>query len=284
MKRTTIIGTILIAAMTGAESSCVNIGTEEEKPVITVTIEPLRYFTEEIAGEKFDVVTIVPKGSDPETYEPTARQMAALQRSELLIEIGDLGFERTWLNRMHGEAQHLIIINTSENIVRVSREGSADPHTWMSTTNALTIADNIYKALKRIDMKDSLYFKDRLLTLRRTIMDTEIAINEKLDSIKSRTFIIYHPALTYFANDYGLRQLAIEEGGHEPTAASMGQLIEEARKDKARVMLVQQEYGSRSTATIEKETGTKRATINPLNYNWNEEMRSIADKLANNAE
>lgn len=44
---------------------------DNEKPVIAVTIEPQRYFTEAIAGDKFDVISIVPKGSSPETYDPT---------------------------------------------------------------------------------------------------------------------------------------------------------------------------------------------------------------------
>ena len=58
------------------------------RSVITVTIEPLRYFTECIAGDKFDVETMVPKGGNPETYEPSARQMINLSNSVLYIKIG----------------------------------------------------------------------------------------------------------------------------------------------------------------------------------------------------
>ena len=39
--------------------------------IITVTMEPQRYFTEAIAGDKFTVRSMVPKGSSPETYDPT---------------------------------------------------------------------------------------------------------------------------------------------------------------------------------------------------------------------
>ena len=51
---------------------------DNEKPVIAVTIEPQRYFTEAIAGDKFDVISIVPKGSSPETYDPTPQQLVSL--------------------------------------------------------------------------------------------------------------------------------------------------------------------------------------------------------------
>ncbi len=71
MKTLLIIGScLLLAACTGRTSQS---GTEE-KPVITVTLEPQRYFTEAIAGDKFTVVSMVPKGSSPETYDPVPPQ------------------------------------------------------------------------------------------------------------------------------------------------------------------------------------------------------------------
>ena len=46
--------------------------------IITVTMEPQRYFTEAIAGDKFTVRSMVPKGSSPETYDPTPQQLVSL--------------------------------------------------------------------------------------------------------------------------------------------------------------------------------------------------------------
>ena len=90
------------------------------KPTIAVTIEPLRYFAEKIGGDRFDVVTMVPGGASPETYEPTAQQMAALSESCLYIEAGNLGFERTWMKRLGANASHLIVVNSSEGIAPVA--------------------------------------------------------------------------------------------------------------------------------------------------------------------
>ena len=58
---------------------------DNEKPVIAVTIEPQRYFTEAIAGDKFDVISIVPKGSSPETYDPTPQQLVSLGDSKAYL-------------------------------------------------------------------------------------------------------------------------------------------------------------------------------------------------------
>lgn len=89
---------LLLAACTGRTSKAS--GSEEAKPVITVTIEPQRYFTEAIAGDKFTVVSMVPKGSSPETYDPIPQQLVSLGDSKAYLRIGYIGFEQTWMDRL----------------------------------------------------------------------------------------------------------------------------------------------------------------------------------------
>ncbi len=253
---------------------------DDGRPVVTVTIEPLRYFAEQIGGDRFRVVTMVPGGVSPETYEPTAQQMAGLSESVLYIKVGDLGFERTWMKRFRANAQHLIVADASDGIVPLpSCGGHGDPHTWTSPVNALQIARNIYKNMALIDSKDSLYFKARLDSLCERIMAIDTRIGRMMDSSASKSFIIYHPALSYFARDYKLKQLAIEDNGREPSAASLKQLIDEARRDGTKLMFVQKEFANRNTETVVKATGAAKVEINPLSYDWENEMTKIAEAI-----
>lgn len=255
---------------------------EDRRPTITVSIEPLRYFVERIGGDRFNVVTMVPNGNSPETYEPTARQMTGLAESELYIKAGNLGFERTWMKRLRSNAQHLIIIDSSEGIEPLQTDGGhgvADPHTWTSPANALRIAQNIYTAMKRIDAKDSAYFKANLDSLTWKIIDTDTKISNRLAKARRRSFIIYHPALSYFARDYRLKQIAIEQDGREPSAASLKSLIEEARRSGTRILFVQKEFSNRNTGTVAGSTGAEVVEINPLSYEWGEELLRIADAI-----
>ena len=66
-----LLATILIASCKPKSGQSDKTGG---KPVITVTLEPLRYFTEAIAGDRFTVVSMVPKGTSPETYAAAARR------------------------------------------------------------------------------------------------------------------------------------------------------------------------------------------------------------------
>ena len=245
---------------------------------ITVSIEPLRYLTEQIVGDLFEVVTMVPKGSSPETYEPTARQMADLSESILYIKVGELGFERTWMPRLTSNAPHITVVNSSEGIT--SHIGD-DPHSWMSARNAIIMAHNIYEAVKRIDVKDSVLFRQRLDSLCSVIHATDKYIRQTTAQAHCKSFIIYHPALTYFASDYGLEQLALEEHGREPSAAELEQIISTARAKGVKTMFIQREFANRNVDIITNTIGARKVEINPLGYDWNKEMRRIAAEMTN---
>lgn len=115
MKRTFLYILAALLAMSCKNNSVQN-KNEDDKPVITVTIEPLRYFTEAIAGDNFNVVSMVPKGSSPETYDPTPQQLVDLAKSKAYFRIGYIGFEQTWMDKLTDNAPHLQFFDTSRGI------------------------------------------------------------------------------------------------------------------------------------------------------------------------
>ena len=268
---------VLLMVTAGALFSCTS-PKNDNKNKITVSIEPLRYLTEQIVGDRFEVTTMVPKGSSPETYEPTARQMTDLSESILYIKVGKLGFEQTWMPRLTANAPHITVVNSSEG---VTSNIDHDPHLWMSAKNAIVMAHNIYDAVKRIDAKDSVYFRQRLDSLCNVIHATDKYIKQSTSTNSRRTFIIYHPALTYYASDYGLEQLAIEAHGREPSAAELQNIISTARSKGVKTMFVQREFANRNVDVIANAIGARKVEINPLGYDWNKEMRLIAEEMAN---
>lgn len=263
------------------------------KPVIAVTIEPQRYFTEAIAGDKFDVVSIVPKGSSPETYDPTPQQLVSLGDSKAYFRIGYIGFEQVWMDRLTDNTPHIQVFDTSKDVDLIyeadedhgdhRHAGGVEPHIWNSTNNALIIARNIYKALCRLDKENEGYYLTRYDSLSRQIMQTDSIIRQTLQQPDcAKSFMIYHPALSYFARDYGLQQISIEEGGKEPSPAHLKELIDLCREDDVRVVFIQPEFDRRNAEIIARETQTRIVPINPLSYDWNEEMQGVARALAEN--
>ena len=275
---------ILIATL----SSCNQSSKKSDVPILTVTIEPLRYFTEAIAGDKYRVISMIPKGSSPETYDPTPQQLIALNQSDAYLRIGHIGFEQAWMERIKNNSPHIKVFDTSEDIDFIRgeghwhgnhfHEGGVEPHIWNSAINATIIADNICKALCQLDSVNQTHYQTRTDSLKRTITETEKKVRTLLHNADS-TFLIYHPALSYFARDYRLKQISIEEGGKEPSPFNMKTLIETCRKENVRVIFVQQEFDQRNAQLIASELEAQIVPINPLSYNWAEEMIRIAEAL-----
>lgn len=285
---------LLVAACTGRASRSNN--GDEEKPVITVTLEPQRYFTEAIAGDKFKVVSMVPKGSSPETYDPVPQQLVSLGDSKAYFRIGYIGFEQTWMERLMNNTPHIQVFDTSKGIDLILNNGDHDhghghgphdghthavePHVWNSTANALIIAGNTYKALSQLDKANDAYYMARYDSLCQRIQHTDSLIRQQLSAPEAaKAFMIYHPALSYFARDYGLHQISIEEGGKEPSPAHLKDLIDLCKEEDVRVIFVQPEFDKRNAETIAQQTGTKVVPINPLSYDWEEEMLNVAKAL-----
>ena len=286
---------LLLAACTGRASKSNN--GDGEKPVITVTLEPQRYFTEAIAGDKFKVISMVPKGSSPETYDPVPQQLVSLGDSKAYFRIGYIGFEQVWMERLMNNTPHIQVFDTSKGIDLILNNGDHDhghghgprdghthavePHVWNSTANALIIAGNTYKALSQLDKANDAYYMARYDSLCQRIQHTDSLIRQQLSAPEAaKAFMIYHPALSYFARDYGLHQISIEEGGKEPSPAHLKELIDLCQTEDVRVIFVQPEFDKRNAETIAQQTGTKVVPINPLSYDWEEEMLNVAKALA----
>lgn len=263
---------------------------DNEKSVIAVTIEPQRYFTEAIAGDKFDVISIVPKGSSPETYDPTPQQLVSLGDSKAYLRIGYIGFEQVWMDRLIDNTPHIQIFDTSKDIDLILGEahnhgdhqhaGGVEPHIWNSTNNALIIARNTYKALCQLDKENEAYYLNRYDSLCQRIMYTDSIIRKTLQQPgTAQSFMIYHPALSYFARDYGLQQISIEEGGKEPSPAHLKDLVDLCRQEDVRIIFIQPEFDRRNAEIIARETGTDIVPINPLSYDWEAEMLAVAQAL-----
>ena len=271
-------------------------GSLKKERIISVTIEPQRYFVEQIAGDKFKVHCVVPAGQSPETFDPSPRQMAEIGRSIAYFRIGYIGFEQAWMENIRKNnpdmpvfdlSKGLALVHGTEQMEEAGHSASGghhthqvDPHIWSSFEGARTIARNVLDALVMLDKENSSYYRENYGKLCAVIDSTETAASKLLKPLLSRTFIIYHPSLTYFAKEYGLTQLCIEFDGKEPSPSQMKELIDTARKHNVRVVFVQQEFDSKNAALVAEETGCRLVVINPLAYDWPGEMLHIAKSLA----
>lgn len=276
-------------------------GPAQKNRQISVTIEPQRYFAEKIVGDRFQISTVVPNGQSPESYDPSPKQMIEIGQSIAYFQIGNIGFEQAWMDNIKKNNPETKFYDLSKGVklIQLNEEDTeeadhheedghehhhhhhgTDPHIWSSIEGAKIISQNILDAVIELDPDNKGFYEANYQKLSQEIEQTGNTIRQLLANKQGSAFIIYHPALTYFANENGLTQLCIEMDGKEPSPAQLKALVETAKKHQAQVIFIQQEFDQKNAEMISQETGCALKVINPLDYQWDKELINIAKALA----
>ena len=264
-------------------------GAQADSSAVFVSILPLKYFAKKIIGDRFPVEVMVPPGASPETYSPTPRQMQKLSQAAAYFAVGHLGFETAWLQRLREANQNMEVFFTDTGIDLIKgdtlehgdhahKEG-IDPHIWTSPKQAKQIAINIFEGMVAIDPGNREYYYQNLQKLFDEIARVDHEVTMKLALIKGKRFLIFHPSLGYLARDYGLIQESIEFEGKSPSPKHMQEIVEEARQQHIKLILIQKQFDKADAETIAKEIHADVVQIDPLDEDWPKETLSIAAKL-----
>ncbi|MGM9694097.1 MAG: metal ABC transporter solute-binding protein, Zn/Mn family [Alloprevotella sp.] len=278
-----LLSLVLLAA---TWSSCSETPSDN-RPTLTVSMEPLRFVTEAVAGDAYRVVSLMPKGASPETFDPTPRQLMELNSSQAVFMFGTMPFERSVLPRMTGSASGVALFEVAQDVKPLETSGHAhdsssglDPHVWMSVRNLSLMAERVCNALCEVEPDSAEGFRRRLTQFQNEMTQLDETLSQQLKGLRHRAFLIYHPALGYFARDYALRQLPVELDGKEATAARLEQLVNAAKTDSVRVVFVSEEHPDRQAQRLAEMLQTPLVRINPLTADVKEELLRIADCLA----
>lgn len=268
--------------------SCGN--SVQEKRMITVSILPQKFMLKKIVGDRFEISCMLNEGNNPEAYEPSMTHLMNIEHSVAYFCIGYIGFEDAIVGKAHVNNPNLKIFNTSKGVevirgTHFSPEGEhneADPHLWTSVANAIKISQNMLAAVVELDPDNADEYTRNFNAFKSELDSLDSRIKSQLAGKQGSAFLVWHPSLSYFARDYGLRQVSLEYEGKEIPIDKLKQNIDAARESGAHVLFVQREFDSRQAETIGEELGVKMVKINPMSYNWETELENIANAIANN--
>lgn len=276
---------IYIAALLLAVG-CTTPPPQPTEPTIYVSIAPLRSLVEAITEQDFPVEVLVPAGASPENFELTPKQYIALNEAQWIFSTGLITFETTLLHKLPEGAR---IIDLSRGIELIAgtcshhHHGHAhahgvDPHTWTSPRALQLMSRTIYEAIHN-EHPDSVRYTQNFNRLQERLEALDRAIEAQISASGVEQFIVYHPALTYYARDYGLRQISIEEEGKEPSAKRLAELIRTARAEGIRTVLVQRQFPRSSVEAVADDMEAEVVEFDPLAENVIENIAHITDLI-----
>ncbi len=283
-----LMGIIVVACGSDGE------GEKNGKVGVVVTLLPQAEFMERIGGEKIAVTVMVPSGASPHTYEPTPSQMTAVAEAEMYAKVGSsVEFELVWMDKLVDQNKNMLVVDCSQGITLMEmtephehggeahddHEEEIDPHIWMSPKNSMGMVKNICDGLVEVDPVNTAYYEANRDTYLKELVQLDQDIEEGLADVTNRVFMVYHPAFGYFAHEYELTMLPIEEEGKEPTAKGLVNLIDEAKEHDIKVIFAEPQFDPKSADVIADEIGGTVILIDSLAKEYTDNIRFILSEM-----
>ncbi|MFA6908273.1 MAG: zinc ABC transporter substrate-binding protein [Patescibacteria group bacterium] len=237
---------------------------------VTASFYPLYYFTQQIGGDKVSVANITPAGVEPHDYEPTAKDVARIENSRLLIVNG--GGLEAWLEnvRQNITPGQTTIVTAGEGLpmqeVAEGGETISDPHVWLSPVLARHMVDVIASALTEADPSNGDYYGTNAQALQNRLIALDTEYHRGLRSCTRRTFVTAHAAFHYLAVTYNLEQLAITgiSPESEPSPQELASIAEFAREHAVGYIFFEELVSPKLSETVAHEVGAQTLVLNPL--------------------
>jgi len=259
-----LMSLVIAACAGGAPSS-----TADNRVLLAASIAPLADFARQVGSDHVQIITLVPPGASPHTYELTPSQVKQVAKARLLV-LNDVGLEY-WADKLVQSAGNpdLIVMDTSQGIeilAGATDEIGGNPHIWLDPENAIVQVGHIRDALIRADPAHADDYRvnaERYISELRAL-DQEIA--SEVATWSNQQFIAFHPAWVYFAQRYGLVQAAVieESPGREPSPAGMAQIVETAKRIDAKAIFAEPQFSPKAARTIAEESGAQVLFLDPL--------------------
>ena len=281
--------TVIIIIQVLLMVSCASLADkEDDKLTVAVSIIPQETFVKEVSGNMVDIITAIPPGKSPENYAPSPMEIEKLSRSSIYFTIG-VPAETGILDKLNDINGSIKIVDLADKVKEHYPEievapGHRDPHIWLSPKRASVMVDIISHELSEANKENSGTYRENAQLYIEKLIEIDKEISGLFSNLKNRTFIIYHPSLGYFADDYGLNMVSIEEGGKEAAPSNLQKVIDIAREQNIKTVFYQSEIDSKQSSVLADEIGGKPVQVAPLAPNYIDNIKKIAAEIINSFE
>lgn len=322
MIRKTAIFLLLAAVLAVPFSACGRKTANESAGgsiTVAVSIVPQEAFVKAVAGDDANVVTLIPPGYSPESYDPPPSLIQKLTDASIYFTIG-VPAENAIIPRIKNINSNLKIVRLEDEVGRAyphryfeeehTRTGSGhtnnkgghqaeetehagdghsgqtghshsgrDPHIWLSPKRVSVMIDAITRELSAACESRAEVYESNGKRFKEELSRLDEQIKNMFKNLEKREFIMYHPSLGYFADDYGLEMLSLEKDGKEPTIRDMQELVDMARSNGINAILYQAETDSGLTEAFASEIDGRSLQVDPLSIDYINNLSSIAKTL-----
>ncbi|MGF2941505.1 metal ABC transporter substrate-binding protein [Enterococcus xiangfangensis] len=278
-----LLGTVLVSILlTACGSEEKKEASADDKIQVMTTFYPMYEFTKEVVGNKGDVELLIPAGTEPHDFEPSAKDLAKISDSDVFVyNSPEL---ETWTENLTDtiDTDKTKIIQAAKEIELMDgaehdheddhdhddhdHEHELDPHVWLDPALAIKEVETIRDQLSKKYPDDQATFEKNAASYIDELKALDGEYQTAFKDAKNKTFVTQHAAFGYLAKQYGLTQEAISgvSPDQEPSPSRLSELKHYVDDHQVEVIYFEENASSKVAETLSKETGVKLAVLNPL--------------------
>jgi ABC-type Zn uptake system ZnuABC Zn-binding protein ZnuA len=270
----------------------------DQHKIAIASIFPVADLLQQIGGDRWETLTLLPAGASVHTYEPTPEQVRQLAEASVFFQIG-LRLE-FWAEKVVHAAKNpgLVSVDLSEDIETIptpspellprpqqaprhthaSRQGQPatarahdhghggpDAHYWLDPIRMLQVVGRIQHVLTALDPESASLYAEGAQRVRKQLEELHAEIMQRTEGLPNRRFIALHAAWTYFAPRYNLEQAAVVEPfpGREPSPRYVVELAQLMRREQVQAVVLEPQLNTTAAKALARETGARVGLMDP---------------------
>lgn len=263
-----------------------NASAADKQLSVFVSIAPFKFIVDRIGGNAIASTTFIDAGGSPHGFSPSPRKMASLTSADVFFRTGTPS-EQAWVDKLQRNYADLPIVNLQRGLSLIKMSAhhhddehdhdarSDDPHFWTSPVMMIKAAEKVTQTLVKLAPERAPAFNHRYSVLKQELETLDTDITESLKSVNNRAFMVFHPSWGYFAERYNLEQIPVEIEGKTPGARSLIKLMSIAKDENIKVIFVQPQINPSNISVLAKQLNAQVVTIDPLSYNYIENLKRV---------
>jgi len=236
------------------------------KPLVVATIYPLWEFARQVAGDRADVVSLVPAGVEPHDWEPAPRDVSQVRRAAVFVHTGTNldGWAEKLLADLTGRRG--VVVNARGGLSLLTVGGTTDPHVWLDPTLARVQVLSIAGALEQADPAGRATYAENAKAFVVRLDALDLAFAAGLADCARREVVTSHAAFAYLARRYRLTQVPVMgvSPEAEPSPADLAAIVRTAQRLKVTHVFYETLVSPRLAETLSREIGATPLPLDPI--------------------
>lgn len=258
----------LIAALALLLCSCAPAETDSGKYKIVASFTPLYAITLSLTegAENISVDCMAANSTGClHDYQLTPSDMKSVESADLFL-IGGAGMESSFIDNITETYSDLDIVDLSSGVTIIANGEEENSHLWLSTGNAVKIAENICEALCQRNSQNKDIYTANLESFRSQMTGLHNKYYPDFENAKNKKIITFHESFEYLAQEFGIEVAAVieTEPGNAPDPKTLNELIELAAAGDIAAVFTEPQYPDDTARVISDETGVPVFSLDPI--------------------